>query len=178
MSSDLDRVTSATFLANLVNRSIGNIRTMRSECQQIENALSYVRRLAQGRIDIVAAELQRRRDGGDPSDLHSLVERLPDILTDRGGRAAGPTRAPQELSIDHVADALLGNLDTILGQAAVNDLGAMPEPSLSATRDRLTDFERNLSTKRRDVHDVLDALQAELTRRHRTGEASVDSLLQ
>lgn len=178
MSSDLDRVTSATFLANLVNRSIGDIRTMRSECQQIENALSYVRRLAQGRIDIVAAELQRRRDGGDPSDLHSLVERLPDILSDRGARGGGPTRAPQELSVDHVADALIGNLDAILGPSAVNDLASVPEPSLATARDRLSDFERGLSTKRRDVHDVLDALQAELTRRYRTGEASVDSLLQ
>ena len=81
MIPDLDRVTSPAYLANLLTRPIGDIRSMRAEGQSIENGMSYVRRVAQGRIDIVAAELQRRRNGGDPADLSELVAQLPDILS-------------------------------------------------------------------------------------------------
>jgi hypothetical protein len=176
MNPDLERVTSPGFLANLVKRPMNEVRAMRAECQAIENGLSYVRRVAQGRIDIVAAELQRRREGGDPTDLHALVQRLPDILSDRG-RAGGPTRAPQDLSVDHVADLLIDQLDDILGPTSLTDLSGHPDSDLVAVRDSLTDYERRLSHSRRAIHDVLDALQAEITRRYRTGEASVDSLL-
>lgn len=176
MSPDLDRVSSPGFLANLVQRPMPEVRSMRAECQTIENALSYVRRVAQGRIDIVAAELQRRKEGGDPRDLHALVERLPDILTERG-RAAGPTRAPQDLSVAQVADELTERIDQILGPTSLADLTTHPDSDLVAVRDRLTDFERDLSHRRRQLHDVIDALQAEITRRYQTGEATVDSLL-
>jgi hypothetical protein len=35
-----------------------------------------------------------------------------------------------------------------------------------------------VSGQRRDLFERIDALQAEITRRYKTGEASVDSLLQ
>ena len=177
MIPDLDRVTSPAYLANLLTRPIGDIRSMRAEGQSIENAMSYVRRVAQGRLDIVAAELQRRRHGGDPSDLSELVAQLPDILTDRQ-RSGGPIRAPHDITVDRVADELLDDLDAILGIGAISDLTHRDEAELITTRDALTDFERKLSATRRAIHDTLDTLQAELTRRYRTGEATVDSLLQ
>jgi len=133
--------------------------------------------VAQGRIDIVAAELLRRRDGGDPADLSELVARLSDILTDRS-RSGGPIRAPHDITVDRVADELIAELDVILGPGAIGDLPHHDEAELAVTRDALTDFERTLSATRRSIHDTLDALQAELTRRYRTGEATVDSLLQ
>ena len=34
-----------------------------------------------------------------------------------------------------------------------------------------------MSRRRRSLHERIDALQAEITRRYRTGEASVESLL-
>ena len=176
MIPELDRVTSPAYLANLLRRPIADIRSMRAECQSVENGLSYVRRVAQGRIDIVAAELQRRRDGGDPADIHDLVARLPDILSDQ--RPGGPIRAPHEITVDRVADELIDDLDGILGPGAIGDLTHHDEAELTLIRDALTDFERTLSATRRAIHDILDTLQAELTRRYRTGEASVDSLLQ
>jgi hypothetical protein len=177
MIPDLDRVISPAYLANMVKRPITDIRAMRAECQSIENGMSYVRRVAQGRIDIVAAELQRRRDGGDPADLRDLVTRLPDILTDRN-RSGGPIRAPHEITVDRIADELITDLDAIVGPGALGDLTNHDEAELTVIRDTLTDFERTLSSTRRAIHDILDTLQAELTRRYRTGEASVDSLLQ
>jgi hypothetical protein len=176
MNPDLDRVTSPGFLYDLIHRPMTEVRAMRTECQGIENGLSYVRRVAQGRLDIVAAELQRRREGGDPADLHALVERLPGILTERG-RTGGSMRPPQDLTVDTVADSLIADLDRILGPTAFAELGAHPDADLVVVRDELTDFERKLSHQRRAIHDVIDTIQAEITRRYRTGEASVDSLL-
>ena len=44
--------------------------------------------------------------------------------------------------------------------------------------DQLAAFEQRVSGHRRDLFERIDALQAEITRRYKTGEASVDSLLQ
>ena len=44
--------------------------------------------------------------------------------------------------------------------------------------DQLTAFEQRVSGHRRELFERIDALQAEITRRYKTGEASVDSLLQ
>jgi hypothetical protein len=44
--------------------------------------------------------------------------------------------------------------------------------------DRLEALEREISDRRRQFFDRIDTLQAEITRRYRTGEASVESLLQ
>ena len=62
-ASPLDRLLAAEYLGDLPARPIEQIRSMRAECQSVEVGLSYLRRLAQGRLDIVAAELGRRRTG-------------------------------------------------------------------------------------------------------------------
>ena len=49
--------------------------------------------------------------------------------------------------------------------------------SLFRLTDALHALERQVSTERRRLHDVIDALQIELIRRYKTGEASVDGLL-
>lgn len=53
------------------------LRTLRRDAQRDEADLSYVRRLVQGRIDILRAELARRRDPESP-----VVDRLSEILAD------------------------------------------------------------------------------------------------
>jgi hypothetical protein len=44
--------------------------------------------------------------------------------------------------------------------------------------DALSALEVRVSGCRRDLFERIDALQAEITRRYKTGEATVDSLLQ
>ena len=46
-----------------------------------------------------------------------------------------------------------------------------------ALTDQLADLERQVSERRQALFTRIDALQAELTRRYKTGEASVESLL-
>ena len=51
------------------------LRTLRRDAQRDEADLSYVRRLLQGRIDILRAELGRRADPGDRSVSAPATER-------------------------------------------------------------------------------------------------------
>ncbi|MBU6215179.1 MAG: ABC transporter substrate-binding protein, partial [Acidobacteria bacterium] len=62
--------------ADLGSCSMQDLRAVRDAYQDVENGLSYARRMVQGRLDTVASELERRR-GVDTSEL---VDRLPSAL--------------------------------------------------------------------------------------------------
>jgi hypothetical protein len=171
----LARVTDPAYLTGITELPIEQIRTMRDECQSIEHALSYVRRLAQGRLDIVGAELERRRAGGDPTDLSALIARLPDILADRV-QGSGLPRPPQGRTPDG-EDDYTAELDAILSAANVASVTDLGDDELRSVQHQLEVFETATSSRRHRIHGVIDALQAEVTRRYRSGEASVDSLL-
>jgi hypothetical protein len=175
---ELDRLLDDSYLGDLPSCSIEEIRAKRSECQAVETGLSYVRRLAQGRLDIVAADTRRRRDGGEAPDLHSLVEHLPEILGERV-HAPGVGRLPTLMAPgdDAVTRQLTSRLDGIVD---ANTLGALPElddSEVHALTSRLAELETEVSAYRQALFTRIDALQAELTRRYKTGEASVESLL-
>ncbi len=180
MNPDLERVTAAGYLADLPGRPIEEIRAMRSECQSIENALSYARRLIQGRLDIVGGELTRRRDGGAKGDLGDLVSRLPEILSEasRGSSSPGMARPPQDVpSASGVVADLESHLDRILPPSRLGTIADMTDAELHTLLDEVYDFEASVSHNRSTMHGLIDHLQAEITRRYKTGEANVDSLL-
>jgi hypothetical protein len=176
MTPDLERILSDTYLDGLAVRAIEDVRAMRSECQSIENGLSYVRRLVQGRLDIVGSELQRRRDGGEAEELSELIGRLPDILADRS-RGTGLAQPPLDMQPMHV-EPLERELEQIIGAASLAATTELNEGKLAAALDLLVGFEDRVSLARQQLHEVIDLVRAEITRRYRSGEASVDSLLQ
>jgi hypothetical protein len=161
--------------ADLTALSMDELRTRRAEGQRVETGLSYLRRLAQGRLDIVAAEQRRRAEGGDPLDHEHLVEGLSDILGDRI-QAPGNGRLPQLLGPD-LDEVETGELDAIAGPNRIANLADCSEDELAGLVERLSAFEADVSAKRRTLFEEIDAVQAEITRRYKTGEASVESLL-
>lgn len=173
---DLSRLLTSTYLDDVGSRSLDDIRTMRSECQEAEVALSYLRRLVQGRLDIVHAFLDRP-EGGTAPDLASLVDDLPGILSSGPGRPAGPGRLPMLLSPDTEEAELTGELDAILGVDDLGTLGGLDRDQLRDLADHLGELERAISFDRRALHERIDVLQAELVERHKSGRASVDGLL-
>ena len=68
-------------------------------------------------------------------------------------------------------------LDAICAEHGFSRIEDLSVNELSRLDDRLTGFERRVSDDRRERYDRLDALSAELVRRYRDGEASVDGLL-
>jgi hypothetical protein len=169
-----DRLLDPALLDGLEQRPIEEIRSLRAECQAIETGLSFLRRVVQGRLDIAAAEVRRRRDGGDPADVGRLIEQLPTILADHL-RAPGVGRLPSGVGPGKVDADLQARVD---GEVAeLDDLASLADDQLVSIQGRLAALEHEVSERRRALFDRIDALQAELTRRYRAGEASVESLL-
>ena len=180
MTPEIDLVTNPTFTEDLASRDMDELRAMRTRCQSIENSLSYVRRLIQGRLDIVGGEAQRRRDGGASGDTSDLIGRLPDILSDGSRSDGGPgsVRPPQAMEPDQaVTNQLEARLDAAISADQLGKVADLSDEDLSAAVIALNELEDSVSQSRRDLHGAIDTLQGEVTRRYRTGEASVDGLL-
>ena len=173
---DLARLLATDYLDGVDGLSVDEIRRMRAECQEAEAALSYLRRLIQGRMDIVHAYIERPA-GSDAPDLSSVVDNLAGILAGPG-RPAGPGRNPvlHSPDTDDMA-ALTTELDDILGAGDVGRLAQLDDGALAELAGRLRDLEIRVSAERRGLHERIDTLQAELVERHKSGRASVDGLL-
>src|SRR4249919_956333 len=115
----IDRVLGPEYLAGLEGRSLDEVRDMDRECTEIETELSYVRKLAQARLDIIQAEVDRRAAGGTLGDL---IEALPKILADDTPRQdpattrfADPVSGATDIDFKRgleslISDATLANL--------------------------------------------------------------------
>jgi len=176
MAIDFERITAPEYLNDLTERPLDEVRAMRAECQTIENALSLVRRVVHGRIDIIGGEIARRNEGRDPGTLSELIESLPTLLAD-DTRPGGNPRPPQSIDPTEVADQLIVELDSVVSSSQLSSLSDIDDLQLAETVVALDAQERLTSKRRRELHEVIDSLTAEITRRYRTGEATVDALL-
>lgn len=176
MDRELDRILADDYLSGLAGLDLSVIRERRAECQAVETQLSYLRRLVQGRHDIATGEIDRRRHGGSPQDVADLVERLPEILADRI-HAPGPGRMPSMMEPGDMEGRLVEELDAITEAATLDTPDQVTDGALARAAEQLAALELEVSTLRRSLFDRIDALQAELTRRYRDGETTVDDLL-
>jgi hypothetical protein len=171
----IDALLDPAFLEGLRQLPLSDIRARRKECSEIEVGLSYFRRLVQGRLDIVL-EVAHRREVGEPADAASLVAHLPEILSDHL-HSEGNGRLPFLLAPAEQDQVLIDRMDAIVDVDRLSALPRLTEEELGGIVEALSWLEREASTTRRSLHDVMDRLQEELVRRYKSGEASVDSLL-
>ena len=170
MIPDLDRVLEPGYVTGLAEKSTDDLRGMRAECSDLENGVSYVRRLAQGRLDLMVAELGRR-DSGFGGDAADLVAQLPDLLSE-GVRGAGSGRLTGDLEPpDEVVGPLSERLDAAVGPGAISGVTELDDVGLTAGVVALRDFESRLSEARQSVHSTVDAINDELAQRYRAGES-------
>lgn len=151
--------------------SLSELRELRNRLQAEDDEVSYVRRVAQARVDLVRAEQHRRERGEVTEDLPSELRVV--LSTHLTGGAPRPPRP-----VEHLAEnALADELDAVCAQHGFSRLEELGPDELETLEHELTAFERRVSDDRRGRYDRLDALSAELVRRYREGEASVDGLL-
>jgi hypothetical protein len=165
----VDRVIDAEYSDGLEGRSLPDLRTMRAECRDADNELSFERRLCQARLDILSAELENRTAGGE----RSLVDRLPEILGRGEPRGEGgplPSRAP-DFSAPRNADAPRRRIEDIVGEQTLARLPEHSEEEIRAFVASLQEHERAVSQRRKSIHEVLDRIQEEIVRRFVSGEA-------
>jgi len=164
----------ADLLDGLADLPMEEVRARRAACQQLETELSYVRRLAQGRLDIVAAEITAR--GAGTRDDRTLVEQLTEALSDRI-TSSGSGHLPMAMAPGEVDPELLASLDRAAPPSLVSAPASMADDELRQVADAVAAFERDVSARRRAMFDRIDALQEEVVRRYQSGEVDVDSLL-
>jgi hypothetical protein len=171
----VERITEAGFLEGLEEMALEDLRSLRDECREGENEVSFERRLCQARIDILSAELDRRT-GKEPGEL---LSRLPEILAaegEGGGQDRLPNRAPN-FAIPRNADVPRRRVEEIVGETTLARLAQLQPQELQSIISALADHERVLSEKRREIHEVLDQIQAEIVRRYTTGQADPSAAL-
>ena len=156
--------------ADLGALRLPELRGLRRDSQRDEADLSYVRRLVQGRIDILRAELARRRDPESP-----VVDRLSEILAD--------TPSLHRSSARHVtlstprSDEYRKLAAETLAEVELSDLDARTDEELHTAMGRLVRYEQQVSRRRARLQRTADDCSAEIARRYRDGEAQVDDLL-
>ena len=176
MSTDHDELLDPAVLDDLEHTPIDQVRALRARCIDVETGLSYLRRMVQAPLDIVSQEQRRRADGGGPTDLATLIGDLPEVLSPNT-RSFGLPRLPAQLEPASIDPDLSAELDALIGEGQLVSIVEVDDAGLYALHEELAAFERRVSERRRSFHGRIDALQGELTRRYRTGEASVESLL-
>ena len=152
--------------------SLPDLRAERDTLRQQEDAVSFVRRLAQGRLDLVTAVKRHRADGSGSVSVAEIV---------RSGVGPAPStgsaRPPRdtEVSADH---PLLAEFDALCDSLGFDNMADLDDLGLTSLENGIQVFESAQSDLRRQLFDRIDALTAELVRRYRDGDASVDTLLQ
>lgn len=152
--------------------ALDDLRRLRQQLQHEDDVVSYARRVAQARLDLVQAELAQRRSGADAGDV-SVDEGLRGVLSRQ--LTGGPPRPPRPTE-DLSDDPLAIELDEVCSAGGFGRLSELDADELSSLAASIGDFEARVSSDRRERFDRLDALSAELVRRYREGEADVRTL--
>ena len=160
----IDRVLAEDYLDGLSSLPMDEVRSLRKEAEQEETDLSYVRRLLQGRLDILRAELARRSGATEGT----LVDALPQILADEGTSSSPHGLGRHVTAEPSRADSHRRHVEALIADVDLSNLPAHDELSLRRALDTLQHEEQEVSDKRRSVQTVMDACTAEITRRYRS----------
>lgn len=170
-----DRIADPAYLEGLEGHPMERLQQMRTEAQGFENELSFERRMCQARIDILNAELDHRAGRAD----QDVMSRLAQILADDSTPASAtplPSRAP-DLSVPSSTERPRRRVEEIVGADTLAKLSDLSEAELRVNIESLAEHEKNLSARRRSVHEVIDRIQGEIVRRYSTGEEDPSKLL-
>jgi hypothetical protein len=176
LDTELARLLDPHFLDDLSERDLDDVRQMRAESEETETAVSFLRRMAQGRLDLIHAYLDRR-SRSEINDMRAFIEDLPSIIAAGPPPKAGPTRFFGSRLPEARPEDLSTELDAVLGAEKMSELESLDDRELDQIADELAEMERRISRQRRALHELIDRIQAEIVSRYKTGRATVDGLL-
>ena len=156
-------------MSDAKSMSLTELREARSRLNADEDAVSFVRRLTQGRLDLVRAELKHRRGGEDDTANLARV-----FGQEHGG---GSNRPPRDTEVP-VGHPLVIALEKICEELGFGQLRTLQVADLEALEVSLATFERERSEERKALFSSIDALTTELVSRIKGGGADVDAMFQ
>ncbi|MFZ4810885.1 MAG: hypothetical protein ACOYL9_06040 [Ilumatobacteraceae bacterium] len=148
---------------------LDELRALRGALQHDDDAVSYVRRVAQARLDRIEAELRHR--GAVPG---AVAEELPSII---GSQLTGGAARPPRPAVDASEHPLALEFERLWSDLGGTDIASLADGELATLHDAVRAFERERSKERQTLFARIDTLSAELVRRYREGEADVNGLL-
>jgi hypothetical protein len=167
----IDTVLDPSFLTGLENESPELLREKLRDARTEEDSLSYVRRNLHGRLDLLRAELELRHGGrGTARDVEALAAALSaNNAAGRGGRAGLGLRA--------AAVAGRRGVERVLSEGHLAKLPDLSEAEIQEIVEKVADAERVLSEERQRLFAVIEAIEAELANRYKSGlEPSLERL--
>lgn len=148
--------------ADLAGLDLPGVRAYRQRLEAEEDRVSYWRRLAHARLDVLAAE--------SASD-HTLT--LPELVRVLGDTGTGRSR--QALVSVRPADPLPQLPD--LAQMWATDVDPHDPAQVADAVERLTSAERQLTAYRSALHERIDEATAELIARYRQDPSAALALI-
>lgn len=165
----IDQVLAEGFTDGLDAMEVDEVRRRRDLARAELEYLSFLRRLLQGRRDILRDELDRRRTGGEAKPV---VERVVSILSE-GTRGPSRGEAPVIPLPEEELALARRRVERLLSDATLSDLASLSDPDLEAAVGRIEGEERGVSDTRARVIEAVDRLQAEMKRRLREQHGSL-----
>ena len=166
----IDRIRDPEYLAGLADRDLEDVRALREECLAEREYLSLLRRLVQGRAEILRAELEAR---GSDEERGPLVDRLAGILA--GDEQSGSGRG-EALKVGLPEEEMLlarRRIERLVADAGISDPQTLDDDQLAEAVEILAREEQTVSEARGAVISVLDAVQDELKRRYKEDPSRV-----
>ncbi len=167
----IDRILAEGYTSDLAGRPVEQIRAMREECAEEEALVSYERRLVHGRLAVVRFEIDRRAGKVEGS----VIDKLPQILADEQGpsRGAFPGKDPNLEAFKEPTR----RISKLLSDDTLTSLPTLSDGELQDRLGALEEAEREVSEMRAKLLPVLDALNEEIGRRYKSGEADASDAL-
>ena len=167
----VDRVLGEGFLDDLADLSLKELRDRRHDAEQEDADLSYIRRLLQGRLDIIRAERERRATAAG----EKVVDHLSEVLGD-GQRSNHGSGRYLKVEPSRVAESRR-RVEQLIADPHLSDMDTLTDGEIAEAYEEISNHEQAVSELRHRVQVSMDTLTAEVARRYRDGGASVDDLL-
>lgn len=169
----IDIVLEPEYLEDLDTAQLDELRVRRDTAEDVEAQVSYYRRLIHGRMDLLDFELKRRRG----EEERTLMEALPEILA--SGMVMGGDPNLKHLGTMPPLPSKTGRrlIDKIMDDGVLTQLPDLSDDEVVEALERLAEVEAGLSNQRKQLHTVIDRIQAEIVARYRSqeDEAAVQS---
>lgn len=158
----IDTILNGTYTDSLSEKSDDEIRELRDTAREVETEISFLRRLAQSRLDIFQAELDRRESGGSLADL---IAQLPSILASGETRSSAPNSRLSSILAPSPSIEFKRGMETLVHDDSLANLDRLSDDELHQTITSVKSFEEEVSQQRKNLHEVIDILESEIAQR-------------
>ena len=159
----IDVVLDPAYVDDLGSYSLDELGVMRTEVDELENELSFYRRVLHGRLDVLRFEV-RRRSG---EDSRSIIEALPELLA-AGTGGNGQGNALDRLHADFAPELpeVERRFSRVMDDDVLTRLPELGDDDLALALEELGTLEAQISGQRTQLHDIHDLLVTEIAGRH------------